>query len=155
MISRYVVWEMDFWNGKFLSDIQSRWWQFNRNCPKGDWMDVISNLASGVWKSAFHMPPPAPNCLSHSAPGFRWYWGGHDRDVWRISSLVLVVVEGEVLDPLSVFLRGILSDTPNCGSIMVQKRTQWKRGSLIHSTNVHWALPIKRSTVSWLCRWEH
>lgn len=40
------------------------------------------------------MPPPAPNCISHSAPGFRWYWGGHDRDVWRIFSLVLVVVGG-------------------------------------------------------------
>lgn len=40
------------------------------------------------------MPPPAPTCISHSAPGFRWYWGGHDRDGWRISSLVPVVVGG-------------------------------------------------------------
>lgn len=58
-------------------------------------MDVISDLASGGWRSVFHMPPPAPNCLSHSAPGVRWYWGGHIKDVWRISSFVLVVVGGK------------------------------------------------------------
>lgn len=155
MTSRYVVWERDCWNGKFLSDIQNRWWQFNRNCPKGDWMDVISDLAPGGWRSVFYMPPPTPNCLSHSTPGFRWYWGGHGRDVWRISSFVLVVVGGKFCT-LCLYSFMKYCRTHQTAEVLWFREEHSESGDHSFIAQTYIGMPtIQHSTKSWLCKWEH
>lgn len=107
VISRYVVWEMGCWNGKFLSDTQSRWWQFNRNCPKGDWMDGISVLRQVCGKVHFTclLPLLTVYSIQYQVSGGI---GEAMTGMFGESLVWCLWLLGEVLDPLSVFLHGIL-----------------------------------------------